>query len=319
MRPYQPFRARALAALAVLSAFAAVLTWPAASSAAGSAASVTVKLDRSAVRYGDRIVARGRLIPAAPGRAVTLEQLVAGAWTPIAAGTTGAGGRYRLAARARRSGALRVRQAPSAAVADLAAAAGPVALPAASPARRLLVAARVRIDRSRTTVRVGRVLLVTGHAAPAHAGRLILLQRRLHGAWRTIAHARTRAGGAYTLRLRARTSFSAKLRVRTVGTSTLAAGAAPAGVGSVLRAALASWYGSGHFLACGGVITGGTMGVAHKTLPCGTLVTIRYRGRQVRVPVVDRGPFVGGREFDLAPGVRNALGFDGVGTIWVAS
>jgi rare lipoprotein A (peptidoglycan hydrolase) len=60
------------------------------------------------------------------------------------------------------------------------------------------------------------------------------------------------------------------------------------------------------------------MGVAHKALPCGTRVTIRYRGRQVRVPVVDRGPFSGAREFDLGPGVRSALRFEGVGVIHVA-
>ena len=121
------------------------------------------------------------------------------------------------------------------------------------------------------------------------------------------------------MRLRARASFSSELRVRTVGTSTLAAGSRAAGVAAVLRATVASWYSMGHFLACGGVINAGTMGVAHKTLPCGTLVTIRYRGRQIRVPVVDRGPFIGGREFDLAPGARSALGFNGVGTVWVAS
>jgi len=40
--------------------------------------------------------------------------------------------------------------------------------------------------------------------------------------------------------------------------------------------------------------------------------------RQVRVPVVDRGPYAGGREFDLGPGVRAALRFDGVGTVQVA-
>lgn len=320
MRPQLPFRARALTALGVLSCFIAAVGGPAAATAHAAAAvqpAITVHLDRSALSYGDRIVATGRVTPPAAGRAVTLEQRTGADWAPLASGTTSAAGRYRLTAAARRSGALRVRVAPAAAAADLGA--GTLAAALASPLRPLRVAARVSVDRARTTVRVGRLLEVRGHAAPSLAGRLVLLQRRLRGHWRTIAHVHTTRDGAYVLRLRARASFSAKLRVRTVGTSTLAAGSRTAGVASVLRPALASWYGSGHFLACGGVITGGTMGVAHKTLPCGTLVTIRYRGRQVRVPVVDRGPFVGGREFDLAPGVRNALGFDGVGTIWVAS
>lgn len=320
MRPHSPFRARALTTLGVLSCATAVLAGPTAVPAAGATPpepAVSVQLERAAVRYGDVIVASGRVTPAAAGRVVTLEQRAGSAWAAIASGRTVARGRYRLTARARRSGALRVRVAPSAAVADVSAAT--LAPSLASASRPLRVAARVSVSHTRITVRVGRLLQVRGHAAPAHAGRLVLLQRRVRGHWRTLAHARTRSRGAFTLRLRARSSFSARLRVRTVATSTLAAGAREAGVASVLRPALASWYRMGHFLACGGVITGGTMGVAHKSLPCGTLITIRYRGRQIRVPVVDRGPFIGAREFDLAPGARNALGFDGVGTIWVAS
>ena len=55
------------------------------------------------------------------------------------------------------------------------------------------------------------------------------------------------------------------------------------------------------------------MGVANKTLPCGTLVTLRYDGRTVRVAVIDRGPYVAGREFDLTEATKQALGFGGVG------
>jgi len=58
--------------------------------------------------------------------------------------------------------------------------------------------------------------------------------------------------------------------------------------------------------------------VANKSLPCGTPITLRYRGRSVRVRVVDRGPFVAGREFDLTAATKRRLGFGSVGTIWVA-
>jgi Lytic transglycolase len=84
------------------------------------------------------------------------------------------------------------------------------------------------------------------------------------------------------------------------------------------RPALASWYGGGGSLACGGYLTSSTMGVANKTLPCGTVVTIRYGGRRVRVRVIDRGPYVEGREFDLTEATKTALGFEGVGEIWVS-
>ena len=70
-------------------------------------------------------------------------------------------------------------------------------------------------------------------------------------------------------------------------------------------------------VACGGTLSPSTMGVAHKTLPCGTKVTISYEGRTVKVPVIDRGPYIAGRDYDLTEAVRNKLGFGGVGTIWV--
>jgi hypothetical protein len=84
------------------------------------------------------------------------------------------------------------------------------------------------------------------------------------------------------------------------------------------RLAGASWYGPGLWgngVACGGTLMPGTLGVANKTLPCGTMVKLRYRGREVTVPVIDRGPYVAGREFDLTYAVKERLGFPGVGTV----
>jgi rare lipoprotein A len=80
-----------------------------------------------------------------------------------------------------------------------------------------------------------------------------------------------------------------------------------------------SWYGGGGSLACGGLLTSSTMGVANKTLPCGTRVTLRYHGRTVRVRVIDRGPYVEGREYDLTEATARALGFEGVGEMWASA
>lgn len=86
-----------------------------------------------------------------------------------------------------------------------------------------------------------------------------------------------------------------------------------------LRPAVASWYGLyGDGVACGGTLGVNQIWVAHKTLPCGTRVTISYRGRTIVAPVIDRGPFIAGREFDLTGAAARALRFDGVGTIWVS-
>ena len=87
----------------------------------------------------------------------------------------------------------------------------------------------------------------------------------------------------------------------------------------VYRLVEVSWYGGGGSLACGGLLTSSTMGVANKTLPCGTRVTLRYHGRTVRVRVIDRGPYVEGREYDLTEATARALGFAGVGEMWASA
>jgi rare lipoprotein A (peptidoglycan hydrolase) len=71
----------------------------------------------------------------------------------------------------------------------------------------------------------------------------------------------------------------------------------------------------GYGLACGGVLGRAQLGVAHKTAPCGTLVTFIYAGRSITVPVIDRGPYVAGREWDLTGATADALAFPGLGQI----
>ncbi len=84
------------------------------------------------------------------------------------------------------------------------------------------------------------------------------------------------------------------------------------------RLAGASYYGPGLYgngVACGGTLEPGTLGVANKTLPCGTMVKLRYDGRSITVPVIDRGPYVAGRDYDLTEATRDRLGFPGVGYV----
>jgi rare lipoprotein A (peptidoglycan hydrolase) len=69
-------------------------------------------------------------------------------------------------------------------------------------------------------------------------------------------------------------------------------------------------------IACGGVLHVPQLGVANKTLPCGTMVTFVYNGRAVRVPVIDRGPYIAGREWDLTGATAEALHFPGLGPIY---
>jgi rare lipoprotein A (peptidoglycan hydrolase) len=81
-----------------------------------------------------------------------------------------------------------------------------------------------------------------------------------------------------------------------------------------------SWYGPGfygHRTACGVAYTTTVIGVANRTLPCGTLVTFRNsaNGRVVTAPVIDRGPYVTGRTWDMSAGLCLALGHCYTGTI----
>jgi rare lipoprotein A (peptidoglycan hydrolase) len=68
-------------------------------------------------------------------------------------------------------------------------------------------------------------------------------------------------------------------------------------------------------IACGGVLKVPELGVANKTLPCGTMVTFVYGGRAIRIPVIDRGPYIAGREWDLTGAAAEALHFPGLGPI----
>jgi rare lipoprotein A len=164
----------------------------------------------------------------------------------------------------------------------------------------------------RTHVLKGRAVRVHGTLRGIQAGRHVALQARRGDQWVTLDGATTGPAGTYALRYRTRQTGSWPLRVRFETASR------PLGRLNVYRHAYASWYGPGLYgghLACGGTLTPGTLGVANKSLPCGAKVTLRYNGRSVRVPVVDRGPYVGGREFDLTAATKARLGFGSTGTV----
>jgi rare lipoprotein A len=164
------------------------------------------------------------------------------------------------------------------------------------------------VKKKRLHVRVGRTVVVVGSAPSSVAG----LQVRRSGAWRTIDRDRTAASGRFVLRDRMRRPLSAPARV--------VAGGAATRIGRVnaYRETSASWYGPGLYgnrLSCGGRLTPGRLGVAHKSLPCGAKVTLRKGDRTVRVRVIDRGPYVGGREFDLTEATARRLHFHGHGAL----
>lgn len=112
---------------------------------------------------------------------------------------------------------------------------------------------------------------------------------------------------------------AAPTQAATGGAATLAASEASAGSGiafTPMRWAGATWYGPGLYgnsTACGQVLRPHTMGVAHRSLPCGTAVKFVYRGRAIVTRVIDRGPYSFGNAWDLTHAAARALDFDEVG------
>ena len=195
--------------------------------------------------------------------------------------------------------------------------------PAAQPAAAKQTAS-IEITKRKLNVRTGRTAVVRGVLRGGRArisGRLVTLERRSGRRWRTIARDRTGANGAFTLRFRGRSAESARVRLRFGGDGRARSVKRLAGRLNVYRPALASWYGPGLYgnkLGCGGTLNAGTLGVAHKSLPCGTKITLRKGSRRLQVRVIDRGPYVGAREFDLTQATKQRIGFGSTGTVWVA-
>ncbi|MFO0578725.1 MAG: RlpA-like double-psi beta-barrel domain-containing protein [Polyangia bacterium] len=83
--------------------------------------------------------------------------------------------------------------------------------------------------------------------------------------------------------------------------------------GDADKTSTCSCYGPGLYgnrTACGQILRTDTIGVAHKTKPCGTRLQFRSRsGSWVSATVIDRGPFAPGREFDLTEGLVKKLGY----------
>jgi rare lipoprotein A len=184
-----------------------------------------------------------------------------------------------------------------------------------SPARKLRVRSTLKVKGVHRYVKIGDKLGIRGVVKPAGVRRIKVV---IKGAGKTI-RTRTRKHGGFFVRWRPKSSGTYRVRVFSAKNSAAIGDSSRRFKVYGLRPSGASYYGPGLYgngVACGGTLRPGTIGVAHKTLPCGTKVTIRYHGRTVVAPVIDRGPYVAGRDFDLTEAVKNRLGFGGVGTIW---
>jgi rare lipoprotein A len=172
---------------------------------------------------------------------------------------------------------------------------------------------------ARQQVLAGRSVPVHGSLTTGQGGRTVLVQASRGHGWTTVTKARTNAQGRFQAKWRP--GDARHYGLRTVLTGTAGAVRTVGGGVTVYRPAAASWYGPGLYgshLACGGTLDSSVVGVANKSLPCGSHVRLRYRGRTVTARVVDRGPYAAGREFDLTAATKEKLRFGSTGTVWAS-
>jgi rare lipoprotein A len=211
----------------------------------------------------------------------------------------------------------------------------PAAASAAGPGGGMLYddagAPTVTSDGSRLAAPLGGLLGGTlrfdGRLTGTEPGDTVTLERLDEtDGWVVAATALVGPDGGFRATWRADRAGRTTVRVVRGGQSATAqaATALPTRPVTVYRPAVATWYGPGFFgrrTACGRKLTRNLLGVAHRRLPCGTLVEVFHEGRSVTVPVVDRGPFRRGTTWDLTAAAARALGITEtttVGTVRVA-
>jgi rare lipoprotein A len=204
---------------------------------------------------------------------------------------------------------------PAAAIAALLTVGASLATATAPRSRRARVASHVSLHLSRHEVLGGGKVVLRGRVRPRGAHRIKLVFRGPDGG---VSGAATRPNGSFVLRWSPDRIGAYGVRAYGVHERRMRGSASVARHLTSYREAAASYYGPGLYgggLACGGTLEPGTLGVASKTLPCGAKVKFLYRGETITVPVVDRGPYVAGRDFDLTAATREQLGFPGVGVL----
>ena len=129
--------------------------------------------------------------------------------------------------------------------------------------------------------------------------------------WGPVAYTSAQPGGSFAAAWHPSRAGQLTIRAVIQGGQASSAAAAPTLSLTVYRRSKATLYGPGfwgHRTACGVILRRRTIGVANRTLPCGTQVQLYYKGRVITVPVIDRGPYAHGANWDLTMATGRALG-----------
>ena len=172
---------------------------------------------------------------------------------------------------------------------------------------------------------LGKKVRFRGTVGTKLAGRDVVVQYLdpVTEAWTQQAHTTVRPDGTFVARWKPRHIGQFRTRAL-VGGEARSASATPELPLNIFRPAIATFFGPGLYgrtTACGQELTEDLVGVASRSLPCGTNVAVRYGATTILVPVVDRGPYGGEAKWDLTKGAADLLGFtqtDRIGAITLA-
>jgi hypothetical protein len=299
-------------ALAVPGAAVALESGVAQALGATTGPALHTSVSRHSLHYDNYLTVHGSAPSSDAGHRVQLQLLPAGhsTWRGLATTTVRSDDHFSFRLRLARSGQLRAINAQSSPTPIAQAASAP---PQPSSPQRVGVTAALRgVSRHSRVAQTGHRITLRGDLLPTQGGLTVRLLGRSGRRWRTLARTRTGRRGGFDLRYAVRNTGRRTLRVSFAGDPSNRGTWVPAGsvVGLVPR--VASWYNDGGSTGCG---FHARFGVANKTLPCGTKVTIAYHGRSVVATVDDRGPYVAGRTYDLNQNTASALGMYGVATV----
>ncbi len=272
---------------------------------------------KSKVRTGAKVKLRGKFPPRTEGadptplagaesntsnsRQVRIQFRPAGEknWRPAKTTTADRKGRYAKKIRVKRSGRFRAVHADG----------------RRSAPERIRVKAKLNSRIGDKSAKVGEKVPVKGQVVPRGTQRKVVV--KIGG---DRLRTTTRKNGRFKVKWKADGVGNYKARVKVKGDKIAAGNKDFAGRTTVYRPAEASYYGPGFYgnrTACGQTLTPSMIGVAHKSMPCGTKLKLRYGNRTVKAKVIDRGPYAGNREFDLTEATKNKLGFPSTGKVYV--
>jgi len=207
-----------------------------------------------------------------------------------------------------------------------AATSGGVAAPATGVSVPAPTATGGALSVSPSTLEERQVAVVSGSipsAAGTSHGLWLQVRPSAKGAWATVASAAAAANGTFTIAWHASRAGQLQLRVVSAGVaSTSSVTATPQVSLSVYQPVVATWYGPGFYgnkTACGEKLTRAIVGLADRTLPCGTPVSISYNGMTLTMPVIDRGPYANSATLDLTSAAAQELGLTETSTVEMLS